>query len=152
MNELYNVSLRLVTERLLVSKKKIRSPQDAVEIIAQEYKYLDRETLFSVNLNTHNQPINFVTVTLGDVEKVEFNPKPVLKAALLSNAYSVLLIHNHPTGDCMPSTDDLEATRFMEMACEIVGIKMFDHIVIGHDGYYSIVGNEKFEYGEDQLY
>lgn len=144
-----NVSIRLVKERTLVSKKKIRTPKDAVEIIAQEYKYLDREALFSVNLNTHNQPINFTTASLGDIEKVEFNPKSILKAALLSNANSILLIHNHPTGDSKPSKDDIEATQLVEMACKIVGIKMFDHIVIGHDSYYSIVGNEEFKYRKD---
>ena len=60
-----NVSIRLVKERTLVSKKKIRTPKDAVEIIAQEYKYLDREALFSVNLNTHNQPINFIKIGIA---------------------------------------------------------------------------------------
>ena len=60
-----NVSIRLVKERKLVSKKKIRTPKDAVEIIAQEYKYLDREALFSVNLNTHNQPINFIKIGIA---------------------------------------------------------------------------------------
>ena len=60
-----NVSIRLVKERTLVPKKKIRTPKDAVEIIAQEYKYLDREALFSVNLNTHNQPINFIKIGIA---------------------------------------------------------------------------------------
>ena len=60
-----NVSIRLVKERTPVSKKKIRTPKDAVEIIAQEYKYLDREALFSVNLNTHNQPINFIKIGIA---------------------------------------------------------------------------------------
>ena len=91
----------------------------------------------------------FTTASLGDIEKVEFNPKSILKAALLSNANSILLIHNHPTGDSKPSKDDIKATQLVEMACKIVGIKMFNHIVIGHDSYYSIVGNEEFKYRKD---
>lgn len=140
------VGIRLIKEREILSEHCIKTPKDAVEILANELKYLDREMIMSINLNNKNEIINAHIVSVGTINATLIDPKSVFKAALLSNASSIMLIHNHPSGDCNPSRKDIAITDTLIKAGEILEIKILDHIVIGSDYAYSIVGQSKFEY------
>ena len=71
----------------------------------------------------------------------ESTPREVFKVAILSNAYSILLAHNHPSGDTTPSQEDLNITKRIKSASEIMGIPILDHLIIGSNGYYSFKEN-----------
>ncbi len=140
------VGIRLIKEREILSEHCIKTPKDAVEILANELKYLDREMMMSINLNNKNEIINAHIVSVGTINASLIDPKNIFKAALLSNATSIVLIHNHPSGDCNPSREDIAITDALIKAGEILEMKILDHIVIGSDYAYSIVGQSKFEY------
>ncbi len=75
-------------------------------------------------------------VSTGSLNQSIVHPRELFKTALLSSAAAVILIHNHPTGDPTPSTEDIELTRRLKEAGEMIGIRVLDHIVVG-DSYYS---------------
>lgn len=132
------VGIRLVKENEILTDKKIRTPEDAVNVLANELKLLDREVLMSINLNNKNKIINAHIISIGGIDKCVSDPKSIFKSALLSNSTSILLIHNHPSGECTPSQNDIDFTKIIKEACFFMGIKFLDHIIIGDKKYYSI--------------
>lgn len=145
-NSIDVVGIRLVNERRILSEHSIKSPFDAVEILANELKYLDREMMMSINLNNQNEIINAHVCSIGTTNMSLCDPKSIFKAALLSNASSVMLIHNHPSGHCDPSEEDVDTTDNLVKAGHILGINVLDHIIVGMDEYYSIMSKHKFQF------
>lgn len=145
-NSIDIVGIRLVSERRILSKHSIESPFDAVEVLANELKYLDREILMSINLNNKNEIINAHVCSIGTINMSLCDPKSIFKAALLSNASSVMLIHNHPSGHCDASEEDVDTTDNLVKAGHILGINVLDHIIVGMDEYYSIMSKHKFQF------
>ena len=76
-------------------------------------------------------------VSQGSLTSSIVHPREVLKVAIRESAASVIFIHNHPSGDPEPSIDDIEITKRLCKSCNIVGIKVLDHIIVGSDEYYS---------------
>lgn len=143
MNSLDIVGIRLVKERSILSDTKISTPSEAIQVLANELQFLDREVMMSVNLNNHNQIINATLISMGSINRSLIDPKSIFKSSLLSNASNIMLIHNHPSGDCSPSTEDLKLTDIIEKDCKILDINLLDHIIVGKDKYYSIKMNEE---------
>ncbi len=149
--ELKQVSVRLNEEATLYSSNSIQTAEDAVEIVGKELlSQLDREQICIINLDTAKQPINFSIVSVGTLNQALSEPREMLKASILSNAGSVILLHNHVSGSLSPSSQDYEMTKRMIESFEIVGIKVLDHIIIGgnnKENFYSMRedNNEMFE-------
>ncbi len=141
------VSVRLVKDKKLYSKTNISSPEDAVKVIANEFKYFDREVFGILNLNNKNQPINLSIVSIGTINSSLVAPRETFKNAILSNAKSILLFHNHPSGNPEPSKEDIFITKRLEEAGTLLGIDVLDHIVIAPntDKAYSIKKQDYFE-------
>lgn len=95
-----------------------------------------KEYFISLHLDGKNRVVCVDMVSTGSLNQSIVHPRELFKTALLSSAAAVLLIHNHPTGDPTPSTEDLTITRRLMDAGDMIGIKVLDHIVIG-DSYYS---------------
>lgn len=146
MNSLDIVGIRLVKERKLYSDKSITNPFDAIEIIGNELKYLDREMMMSINLDIRGRIINAHVVAIGGQDFAMIDAKNIYKAALLSNANSVMIMHNHPSGIAKPSKEDLLLTENINKGCDCLDIKLLDHIIIGMENFYSIMAEEYFEY------
>ena len=146
MNSLDIVGIRLVKERKLYSDKSITNPFDAIEIIGNELKYLDREMMMSINLDIKGRIINAHVVAIGGQDFAMIDSKNIYKAALLSNANSVMIMHNHPSGIAEPSKEDLLLTENIRKGCDCLDIKLLDHIIIGMENFYSIMAEEYFEY------
>lgn len=144
-NSLDIVGIRLVKERELYSSKPISSPKDAIEVIANELMYQDREILMTVNLNVKNQIINAHVAAVGGIDSSIVDVKNIYKSALLSNASKILLFHNHPSGECIPSNDDIKLTHVLDKGCHLLGMNILDHIVIGKNEYYSIKASQRFQ-------
>ena len=102
----------------------------------------DKEKLYVIILNIKNRVIGYSLVSMGSLTASIVHPREVLKPAILASAASIIIVHNHPSGDPEPSTDDIEVTNRISKACAIMGINFLDHIVLGFDadefkGYYS---------------
>lgn len=132
--------VRLVNNTPGVSQITVRTPQDAVAVVAEEISDYDREVVAVICLNARGNPVNFSVCSMGGMHKCQVWPAEILKVAILSNAPNILLVHNHPSGDVTPSIDDVALTDRMAQACQIMGVTLLDHIVIGHgcDKYYSL--------------
>lgn len=145
-NYLKRVEVRLKQKYVgaLKSDKPIESPDDAIELLKDELSTLDREVMIVVNLDVKNRPINYNIVSVGATDIAIIAPANVFKAAILSNAASVLVIHNHPSGDIQPSHNDDEVTSSIGEAGRILNINLYDSIIIGAgcDEYFSYRTNK----------
>ena len=129
--KLKEVCIRLSEGHPLYSDWPIDSPGEAIKVMRRELSRYDREVLCVVNLNTRLKPINFNVVSVGELNQSIASIPNILKAGILSNAGSFLLLHNHPSGDVAPSQDDIMTTRKVIEAGKIMGIPCMDHIIIG---------------------
>ena len=138
--KLKEVCIRLAEGHPLYSDWPIDSPGEAIKVMRRELSRYDREVLCVVNLNTRLKPINFNVVSVGELNQSIASIPNILKAGILSNAGSFLLLHNHPSGDAAPSQDDIMTTRKVIEAGKILGIPCMDHIIIGggNGDYYSM--------------
>lgn len=130
-NELELVQIRLVPEKTLYSTEKINSPWQAVDLLADEIRDLDKEVLCVLNLDSTNRVINANMVSMGTLNQTIAEPREIFKSALLSNAAHIMLMHNHPSGDVTPSKADLSATSQLELCGNFLKIPVLDHIIVG---------------------
>lgn len=131
--ELKRVSVRLVPETPLYSDTSIRSPKDAVHVVGDTLREMDREVICVVNLRSDGRPVNCTFASVGAVNYAMGHPRELLKASILSNAVSIIMVHNHPSGSLLPSKDDVRMTDRMQKLCELMGIPLQDHIIVGGD-------------------
>ena len=139
MNEKYGleqVSVRMIREAPLLSDEKIQNPQDAIRILGDVFKDYDREVVGVVHLRSDNVPINMTIVSMGCLNQSLVHPREMLKAAFLSNAASIMMFHNHPSGSLEPSREDIAITNRMQQLCMLAGIPVVDHIIIGQKEFY----------------
>ena len=121
-------------------EKQIRGAWDAERIFREYLGDVDREHFCVMMLSTKNRVIGIHTVSIGSIDATLAMPREVFKPAILSNAASVILCHNHPSGDPTPSSDDQSLTSRLADAGSTLGIKVHDHIIIGEEGRYYAFG------------
>lgn len=98
----------------------------------------EREHFLAVLLDARNHIKGVVTVSIGTLTASLVHPREVFRPAIVAGAAGVIVAHNHPSGDCTPSSEDREATRRLVKAGELIGIPVLDHVVVGAgDSYYS---------------
>ena len=130
------VRVRLEQDRA-IGKESVNTQDKAVEYIIREFADLDREVFMILNLDTALRPINLNVVSMGTLNEAMVHPREVFKASILSNANSVICIHNHPGGDVTPSDPDIAVTNRLTECGKILGIEVADHLIIGgRDGTY----------------
>lgn len=133
------ISLKLVRESsLLYRPGRIRGPEDAFELVRNILEDADREIFMVIYLNTKNEPTAIHTVSVGTLNTSLVHPREVFKAAVMVNAASLILAHNHPSGDSEASREDIDITRKLAEAGNILGIQVIDHIIVGSGGYRSL--------------
>lgn len=98
---------------------------------------LDHEEIWIILLNRMNQVIQEFKVTSGSATASVFDPKMVLKRALLENAEGIIMCHNHPSGNLRPSSQDDHITKMLHDACRIMSLRFLDHLIVSNTGYYS---------------
>lgn len=136
------VSVRMVKESsFLYEPCRVTSPSQGVQLVKPYLEDLDREQFLVVCLDTKVQPTNMMCVSKGSLNASIVHPREVFKTAILSNAASILISHNHPSGHPEPSNEDAEITKRLQEAGQILGIKVLDHIIVGEDSYYSFKEN-----------
>ena len=132
------VSIKMVRESsVLYNIRRISEPRDIVDLGKKFLDELDREELIVACLNAKNEVNSVNIVSIGSLNNSIVHPREVFKTAILSNAASIVMIHNHPSGDVTPSKEDKEITLRIKESGTILGICLLDHIIIGNDTYYS---------------
>lgn len=131
------VSIKMVREgSMLYNIRKIGPPLDAVNLVRRFLQYADREELIVCCMDTKNQPISISVVSIGSLNSSIVHPREVFKAAILSNATSIIIFHNHPSGDTSASSEDINITNRLREAGKLIGIDLIDHIIIGYESSY----------------
>lgn len=153
------VSVRLVRETPLLSDRSVNGPEDAIDIIGKYLSEMDREVLCVVNLQTDGRPINCHFASVGAINATLTHPRELLKATILSNANSMILMHNHPSGNLNPSKEDTKLTDQIAKLCKLMQIELMDHIIVSgrKDEYFSfrekgILPMPKLHYVENYEY
>lgn len=136
------VRIKMVKEgEMDFSKKRICEASDVSEILYEYLEGADREFLGVITLSADNKPINITTVSMGSLTSSVVHPREVFKTAILSNACSIILFHNHPSGCLKPSKSDIVSSKRIAECGDVLGIELLDSIIIGNnksDGYYSM--------------
>lgn len=125
-------------------RKKIKKADDVIGYVAEYYgPYLRdarKEFFHVIFLDMKNKPIHNVEISKGSLNATVVDPKEIIKEATLKSAASIILVHNHPSGETEPSSEDINLTNRIVNACDLVGIRVLDHIIIGKnkEDYYSL--------------
>lgn len=128
---------------------KITEKNSACKLLRQTAQ-ADRESFYAIHMDTRGRTIGIEEVAKGTLNGVEVHPREVFKAAILSNAAYVLIAHNHPSGDPEPSRQDIELTKRLAEAGQLLGIPVRDHVIVAAEGCTSFrdrYGEGAFQFG-----
>jgi DNA repair protein RadC len=114
--------------------RKVDGAEDVVALLGEEMRSLDHESLRVVCLNTKHKILAVDEVTRGTLNESLFHPREAFRPALARQAFAVIFVHNHPSGDPRPSQADLKVTRQMKEAGELLQISVLDHVILGAPG------------------
>ncbi|MBP2079964.1 JAB domain-containing protein [Oceanobacillus polygoni] len=132
METIYEIQrIKQVVSEIKVDKRFIRSPEDAADIAREFIGDEDREVFLVACLNTKNAVVAVHRAHVGSLNASICHPREIFKAAILNNAASIICFHNHPSGSTIQSPEDVEVTKRLYAAGNMIGIEMFDHIIIG---------------------
>jgi len=127
------VSVRLSKELPICAGSPVSNPQEAVRLVGRELCEMDREVICVINLKADGTPINCSFVSMGALNEALAHPREMVKASILSNAANMIMVHNHPSGQLLPSSTDTWLTDRMVQVCQMIGIPLLDHIIVGGD-------------------
>lgn len=119
----------------------VKSPQDIVPFV-KSYAMNTKEHFLVITLNGGHNIIRIHVVSVGTINRTLIHPREVFVDAIRENAAAIILCHNHPSGNCVPSEDDLATTEMLINASKIVGIPILDHLIIDCNGYFSFLEND----------
>jgi len=134
----YRCRLCMIKENTISEPIQINDAKAAYKLVKDELVQSDREMMLSLLLTAQNTLIGVETVCIGSIQSCAFTPAEVFKGALLANAVSIILCHNHPSGNLEPSQPDLKMTTSMKEVGNLIGIKVLDHLIVSHEGYRSL--------------
>ncbi len=126
-----------INRRGALDKIRVNSPQVIADLLIQEMRYLSKEHFKIAILDTKNQILKIEDISVGTLNASIVHPRDVFKVAIKSNANSLILIHNHPSGDTTPSNEDINITNRLVECGSLMGIKVLDHIIIGDNNFLS---------------
>lgn len=139
MKIIYEIQrIKQVVMEAEVERDLIRSPLDGARIAKSFIGDDDREVFFVMCLNTKNEVIAVHRCHVGSLNASIVHPREVFKAAILNNASSIIVSHQHPSGNIQPSKEDLHVTKRLVKGGEMLGIEVLDHVIVSdNDAYYS---------------
>ncbi len=135
----FELSRRIQSQEKWFSNKKITAPGEVAKIFIPLLKDELKEKFLLINLNSANKIINYNVISVGNLNSSIVHPREVFKSAIENSAASVILMHNHPSGNCTPSEEDKKLTQKMVEAGKLLDIPVFDHIIIAGNSYTSFV-------------
>ena len=133
------VRISMVKEKKVpYTSEVINGSEKAAKLAETILKDADREYLLVISVDSKGRPLAIEIVSIGTVNATLAEPREIFKHAILANAAGIILVHNHPSGDCIPSGEDEEMTRRISESGKLLGIPVRDHVIIG-DGYFSFL-------------
>lgn len=135
----FELNRRIISQNKLFSNSKITSPQDLADIFIPMLRDEVKENFIVVCLNSANKIIKYEIISVGNLNSSIVHPREVFKVAIDNNSANVILLHNHPSGNSEPSSEDVLVTRKLIDAGNLMDIKVFDHLIIAGDTYTSFV-------------
>lgn len=123
------------------SNPPVTTSRQVFELFRDRFQTLDREEFLVILLDGKGRTMGYNVVSVGSLTASLVHPREVFKPAMIGNAASLILVHNHPSGDPEPSAEDRALTRRLKDAGDLLGIRVLDHIVIG-DGSYRSFAND----------
>jgi len=117
---------------------KITQPKDAADFVMEEMRNLKQERLRVIMLNTKNLVLSVKDVSIGSLNSSIVHPREVFCEAIKKNSASIIICHNHPSGDATPSSEDINVTKRLKECGKLIGIDLLDHIIIGDGKYISL--------------
>ena len=136
-------AIEFARRRIKPEGTKIEAPSDLLPLI-RHYADRKQEHFISASINGANEIMNIRVVSIGLVDRTSVHPREVFADALSDRASGVIVAHNHPAGSLEPSAWDVEITKQLKAAGEIVGVELLDHIIFNRTGYYSFLESGKF--------
>lgn len=131
-----------LTRRLSVAlpeeRPVVRQPNEVVALVMDEMRYLDREHFRVLLLNSKSQVITIEQISVGTLNESYAHPREIFKNAIKRSAATIIVVHNHPSGDPTPSLEDIDLTKRLVDAGKIIGIEVLDHIIIGDGKFTSL--------------
>lgn len=121
--------------------KSIKSAKDVYNLVKEKYSDYNHEVFCAIYLNTKNKVLKEEIITKGILDASLIHPREVFRGAIKEGAKSLIIFHNHPSGDSSPSKDDMAITESLMNASEIINIPLLDHVIIGKDNYWSYAEN-----------
>lgn len=115
---------------------RISGPEDAYNFM-KDIEHHDRERFYAIHLDSQNHVIGVDEVGVGTLTLSLLHPREVFKSAIINSAAAIIIAHNHPSGEIIPSAEDIQVAKQLYECGELLGIEVFDSLIIGHDQYYS---------------
>lgn len=131
------VRIELVREYVGEYYGKIEGPASVANMVP-DLQFSDREQVAVIFLSTPNNVLGVNICSSGTLNTSMVHPREVFKPAILANSARIILVHNHPSGDCCPSNEDFKVTERIKKAGTLLGIELLDHIIVSSAGYYSM--------------
>lgn len=127
-----------MTTQIIREEPKIVSP-DTIFKLVKSYASKSVEHFLVISLNGANNATKLHVVSKGILNKTIVHPREIFRQAIKDNANHIVLVHNHPSGELEPSNEDIDITKRLSSAGDLLGIKVLDHLIISKKGYYSFV-------------
>lgn len=139
----FELGRRCAIEPIVEKKESISNPRTVFQMMAPILRGIDHEECWGLFLNRANFVLSKERFSSGGIDSTVIDVKSIVRKALEKKATSVILIHNHPSGNPLPGTNDIRETRNLKKALETCGIALMDHIIIAEDSFYSFADEEK---------
>lgn len=121
--------------------KKISSPKDVTDYFILNFGLYEYEVFGVLYLNQQNQFIKFEELFRGTINETSVYPREIAKQTLIYNATSVILVHNHPSGECKPSQQDIQLTHKIEQVLSLIDVTVLDHFIVAKHNFLSLKEN-----------
>jgi len=129
---------------------RISSSRDATPLIRKVIPDGPQERFIAIALDAKNKPIAYALVGAGGMTSAPVSPADAVRVLIVAGAISVIFAHNHPSGDTAPSPEDVALTERLLQVCDLVGIKLVDHIIVARNGYFSFLDSGLLTVKADQ--
>jgi DNA repair protein RadC len=120
-----------------VKQKSVTSPDNIIPLLRSQITDYKKEHFFVINFDVRNRYLDIETISVGTLNTSLVHPRETFKGAIKRHAHSVMVAHNHPSGDLNPSQEDINITKRLKESGKILGIELLDHIIITEDSYFS---------------
>ena len=140
---LCELSKRMWRQSRFGGRVHVSSPGDAASWYMEELRYLDKEQVCILLLDSRQYILSDIKMSVGTADMSLVSVREIVRQALLKDASRLIFVHNHPSGDPAPSNEDIETTRMLARGCDFVGIRMLDSIIIGDGIYFSFTEKGK---------